>query len=41
MVAAWLAALPVNPFGELSASAKEAAIAVMQHVNNSLRVFAN
>jgi urease accessory protein UreF len=39
--AASLAALPVPPVGELSAYAIEAEIAVMQHVNNSLRVFAN
>ena len=39
--AASLAALPVPPVGELSAYAVEAEIAVMQHVNNSLRVFAN
>lgn len=39
--AARLAALPVPPIGELSAYAVEAEIAVMQHVNNSLRVFAN
>ena len=39
--AARLAALPVHPIGELSAYAIEAEIAVMQHVNNSLRVFAN
>ncbi len=36
-----LAALPVPPIGELSAYAIEAEIAVMQHANNSLRVFAN
>jgi urease accessory protein len=39
--AAGLAARPVPPIGELSAYAIEAEIAVMQHVNNSLRVFAN
>ena len=39
--AASLAALPVPPIGELSAYAIEAEIAVMQHANNSLRVFAN
>ena len=39
--AASLAALPVPPIGELSSFAVEAEIAVMQHVNNSLRVFAN
>ena len=39
--AARLAALPVHPIGELSAYAIEAEIAVMQHVNNSLKVFAN
>jgi len=39
--AARLAALPVPPIGALSAYAIEAEIAVMQHVNNSLRVFAN
>ena len=36
-----LAALPVPSIGELSAYAIEAEIAVMQHANNSLRVFAN
>jgi urease accessory protein len=36
-----LAALPVPPVGELSVYAIEAEIAVMHHVNNSLRVFAN
>lgn len=36
-----LAARPVPPIGELSSYAIEAEIAVMQHVNNSLRVFAN
>lgn len=39
--AARLAALPVPPIGEISAYAIEAEIAVMRHVNNSLRVFAN
>jgi urease accessory protein len=39
--AARLAALPVPQIGALSAYAIEAEIAVMQHVNNSLRVFAN
>jgi urease accessory protein len=39
--AARLSALPVPPVGELSSFAIEAEIAVMQHVNNSLRVFAN
>jgi urease accessory protein len=39
--AARLAALPVPPIGALSAYAIEAEIAVMQHANNSLRVFAN
>jgi urease accessory protein len=39
--AARLVALPVPPIGALSAFAIEAEIAVMQHVNNSLRVFAN
>jgi urease accessory protein len=39
--AASLAAQPVPPIGALSAHAIEAEIAVMQHVNNSLRVFAN
>jgi urease accessory protein len=39
--AARLATLPVPPIGALSAYAIEAEIAVMQHVNNSLRVFAN
>ena len=39
--AASLAALPVPPLGELSSFAIEAEIAVMQHANNSLRVFAN
>jgi urease accessory protein UreF len=39
--AASLAALPVPPITELSSFAIEAEIAVMQHVNNSLRVFAN
>ena len=39
--AASLAALPVPAIDELSAYAIEAEIAVMQHVNNSLRVFAN
>lgn len=39
--AASLAALPVTPIGELSSYSIEAEIAVMQHVNNSLRVFAN
>jgi urease accessory protein len=39
--AACLAALPVPPIGALSAYAIEAEIAVMQHINNSLRVFAN
>lgn len=39
--AARLAALPVPPTAELSAYAIEAEIAVMQHANNSLRVFAN
>jgi urease accessory protein len=39
--AARLATLPVPPIGALSAHAIEAEIAVMQHVNNSLRVFAN
>jgi urease accessory protein len=39
--AASLAALPVPSIGELSSFAIEAEIAVMQHVNNSLRVFAN
>ncbi len=39
--AARLAALPVPPTAELSAYGIEAEIAVMQHVNNSLRVFAN
>jgi urease accessory protein len=39
--AASLAALPVPPIDELSSYAIEAEIAVMQHVNNSLRVFAN
>lgn len=36
-----LAARPVPPIGELSSYAIEAEIAVMQHVNNSLGVFAN
>ena len=39
--AASLAALPVPAIDELSAYAVEAEIAVMRHVNNSLRVFAN
>jgi urease accessory protein len=39
--AASLAALPAPPIGELSSYAIEAEIAVMQHANNSLRVFAN
>jgi urease accessory protein len=39
--AARLAALPVPPVGAISAYAIEAEIAVMQHANNSLRVFAN
>jgi urease accessory protein UreF len=39
--AARLAALPVPPIDDLSAYAIEAEIAVMQHANNSLRVFAN
>jgi urease accessory protein len=39
--AARLATLPVPPIGTLSAYAIEAEIAVMQHANNSLRVFAN
>ncbi|MGH6826163.1 urease accessory protein UreF [Methyloceanibacter sp.] len=39
--AARLAALPVPPVGALSAYGLEAEIAVMQHANNSLRVFAN
>ena len=39
--AARLAELPVPPIGELSAYAVEGEIAVMQHANNSLRVFAN
>ena len=39
--AASLAALPVPAIDELSAYAIEAEIAVMRHVNNSLRVFAN
>jgi urease accessory protein len=39
--AARLAALPVSPIGELSTYGIEAEIAVMQHVNNTLRVFAN
>ena len=39
--AARLAALPVPPIDALSAYAIEAEIAVMQHSNNSLRVFAN
>jgi len=39
--AASLAALPVPAIDELSAYAVEAEIAVMQHANNSLRVFAN
>lgn len=39
--AARLAALPVPPISALSAYAIEAEIAVMQHANNSLRVFAN
>jgi urease accessory protein UreF len=40
-VAVRLAALPVPPTAELSAYAIEAEIAVMQHANNSLKVFAN
>ena len=36
-----LAAQPVPTIDELSAYAIEAEIAVMQHANNSLRVFAN
>ena len=39
--AARLAALPVPAIGALSAYGIEAEIAVMQHVNNTLRVFAN
>jgi urease accessory protein len=39
--AARLAALPVPTVGELSAYAIQAEIAVMQHVNNAQRVFAN
>ena len=39
--AAYLAALPVPPIGELSAYGIEAEIAVMQHGNNTIRVFAN
>jgi urease accessory protein len=39
--AACLAALPVPPIGELSAYGIEAEIAVMQHGNNTMRVFAN
>jgi urease accessory protein len=39
--AARLAALPVPPIGALSAYAIEAEIAVMQHGNNTMRVFAN
>jgi urease accessory protein len=39
--AARLAARPAPPIGALSAYAIEAEIAVMQHANNSLRVFAN
>jgi urease accessory protein UreF len=39
--AARLAALPVPTTAELSAYAIEAEIAVMQHADNSLRVFAN
>jgi urease accessory protein len=36
-----LAACPLPPIGALSAYAVEAEIAVMQHANNALRVFAN
>jgi urease accessory protein len=39
--AARLAARPLPPIGALSAYGIEAEIAVMQHANNSLRVFAN
>ena len=39
--AARLAARPAPPIGALSAYGVEAEIAVMQHANNSLRIFAN
>jgi urease accessory protein UreF len=39
--AACLAELPVPPINELSSYGVEAEIAVMQHINNTMRVFAN